>query len=170
MCFGVHLVFYKVYWKFLTSGIRVTMLDYWDLKLLICIISGFFLVIWTHLIVIWTLILFWGENILINKIVKPLNLCVMAIKFFSSLELIKGLCIWFTGLYNFFFVSHLLAYYFIWDKGFTYLVLAFSTWHNFIYIYFLFIWVTNKTMVICLIWIIYYFLANCFFYETVINW
>ena len=90
------------------------------------------------ILVIWTLILFWKETILINKIVKFLNLCVMAIKFFSSLELIKGLCIWFTGLYNFFvlFVLHLLAYYSIWDKGSTYLVLAFSTWHNFINIYF----------------------------------
>jgi len=24
MCFGAHLVFYKVYWKFPTSGIKVT--------------------------------------------------------------------------------------------------------------------------------------------------
>ena len=88
------------------------------------------------LLVIRILILFRGETILMNKIVKPLNLCVMAINFFSSLELIKGLYIWFTGLHNFFFVLHLLAYYSIWDKGSTYLVLAFSTWHNFINIYF----------------------------------
>ena len=166
MCFVAHLVLYKVYWKFPISGIRATI----TVRLLWFKALFDMYYIWI-LLFIWTLILFWGETILINKIVKPLNLCVMAIKFFSSLELIKGLCIWFTGLYNFFlFVSHLLAYYSIWDKSSTYLVLAFSTWHNFIYIYFLFIWVTNKTMVICLIWIIYYFLANCFFYETVINW
>ena len=39
------------------------------------------------------------------------------------------------GVVNLFFLSHLLAYYSIWDKGSTYLVLAFSTWHNFINIF-----------------------------------
>ena len=34
------------------------------------------------------------------------------------------------------FVLHLLTYYSIWDKGSTYLVLAFSMWHNFINIFF----------------------------------
>ena len=137
MCFGAHLVLYMVYWKFPTSGIRATI----TVRLL-----GFkalfdMYYIWI-ILVIWTLILFWGETILINKIVKPLNSCVMAIKFFSSLELIKGLCIWFTGLYNF-FVLHLLTYYSIWDKGSTYLVLAFSTWHNFINIYIFFVYMNQ---------------------------
>ena len=98
MCFGAHLVLYMVYWKFPTSGIRATI----TIRLL-----GFkalfdMYYIWI-ILVIWTLILFWEKTILINKIVKPLNSCVMAIKFFSSLELIKGLYIWFTGLYNFLF-------------------------------------------------------------------
>ena len=94
------------------------LLDYWDLKLLFDMYY-----VWIFL-VIWILILYWGETILIIKIVKPLNLCVVAIKFFSSLELIKGLCIWFTGLYNFFCLSRLLTYYSIWDK-----VLHIWCWH-----------------------------------------
>jgi len=94
MCFGAHLIFYKVYWKNSQQVISEppSLLDYSDLKLF----DMYY--IWI-ILVVWTLILCWGETISINKIVKPVNSCVMVVKFFFNW--IKDLCIWFTCLYTY---------------------------------------------------------------------
>ena len=65
MCFGAHLVFYKVYQKLqqVVSELPL-LLDYWYLKL-------FDMYYISIVLVVWTRILFWEETISINKIVKP---------------------------------------------------------------------------------------------------
>ena len=89
------------------------LLDYWDLKLF----DMYY--IWIVLIK-WTLILFWGETISINKIVKSVNFCVIVVKFFFLQMNKRHLHLIYMFVHNFLFVSRVLTYYSIWVKGYTY--------------------------------------------------